>query len=69
MEQIIADAIRYIQEVFRDDFSGHDAAHSLRVYKAALAIAAEEQAERERLEGLFGETEEQTDGTVEAGSE
>lgn len=45
MEQIIADAIRYIQEVFRDDFSGHDAAHSVRVYKAALAIAAEEQAD------------------------
>lgn len=45
MEQIITDAITYIREVFRDDFSGHDAAHSVRVYKTALAIAAEEGAD------------------------
>ena len=45
MEQIIADAIAYIRKVFRQDFSGHDAAHSIRVYKTALAIAAEEGAD------------------------
>lgn len=51
MEQIITDAIAYIREVFREDFSGHDAAHSFRVYKTALAIAAEEGAD-DRLVAL-----------------
>ena len=37
--------------------------------EAEAERAAEARAERERLEGLFGETEEQTDSTVEAGSE
>lgn len=45
MEQIISDAIGYVHQVFRNDFSGHDAYHSMRVYKTAVEIAAEEGAD------------------------
>lgn len=45
MEQIISDAIGYVHQVFRNDFSGHDAYHSIRVYKTAVEIAAEEGAD------------------------
>ena len=40
-EQIIEAAKLYIQELFRDNSDGHDANHSLRVYKNALKIAEE----------------------------
>lgn len=36
---IIENAIAYIEELFRANADGHDAAHSLRVYKNALRIA------------------------------
>ena len=35
-------AKRYIEELFRDDFGGHGADHSLRVYRNAMAIADKE---------------------------
>lgn len=44
MEPIIEDAIAYVQAVFREDFSGHDAYHTLRVYRTAVALAQMEQA-------------------------
>jgi len=40
--KIIDAAMDYITELFRGDPGGHDAAHSLRVYKNALLIAQEE---------------------------
>ena len=40
----ITAAIAYIQELFRGNAGGHDAEHSLRVYRNALRIAADEPA-------------------------
>ena len=37
-EQIINKAKGYIEEIFKDDSSGHDIDHSLRVYKNAMEI-------------------------------
>lgn len=43
MEQaIIHDAIEFVREQFRDDFSGHDYYHTERVYRLALQIAQAE---------------------------
>ena len=39
---IITDAISYIRELFAADAGGHDAAHTLRVYRNTLRIAADE---------------------------
>ena len=41
-EKIIENAVAFITELFQNDFSGHGADHTLRVYKTALQIAAEE---------------------------
>ena len=38
-EKLIEEAKLYIQEIFKDNSDGHDANHSLRVYKNALQIA------------------------------
>lgn len=38
-DAIITATIAYIQDLFRGNFGGHDAAHSLRVYRTALRIA------------------------------
>ena len=38
---IIACAIEYVQELFRDNADGHDADHSIRVYRNAIHIAKE----------------------------
>lgn len=43
---VIDRAISYIQNFFAGDSSGHDAFHSLRVYKTALAIAERENADQ-----------------------
>lgn len=43
-DAIIASAIAYIQDLFRGNSGGHDAEHSLRVYRGALRIAEEEPA-------------------------
>lgn len=42
--EIITAAIAYIQDLFRGNAGGHDAEHSLRVYRAALRIAEGEPA-------------------------
>lgn len=39
----ITAAISYIQDLFRGNSGGHDAAHSLRVYRTALLIAESEE--------------------------
>ena len=38
-KEIIDNAKNYIIQIFKDDSSGHDAEHSLRVYKTALEIS------------------------------
>ncbi|MBE7003955.1 MAG: HD domain-containing protein [Ruminococcaceae bacterium] len=38
-DTIITAAIEYIQDLFRGNSGGHDAEHSLRVYRSALRIA------------------------------
>lgn len=43
-DAITAAAVAYIQELFRGNSGGHDAEHSLRVYRAALRIAQGEPA-------------------------
>ena len=42
---MIDSAIRYIEELFQNDFSGHDAAHTLRVFRLAERIAIAEGAD------------------------
>lgn len=42
---MIESAIRYIEDLFRNDFSGHDAAHTLRVFRLAERIAEAEGAD------------------------
>ena len=38
-DQLIEDAIAYVNDLFRDNSGGHDAEHTLRVYRNALKIA------------------------------
>lgn len=38
MNTLIENAIEYIENIFRDNADGHDAAHSLRVYRNALHL-------------------------------
>lgn len=40
--QIIENALDYLKDIFRDDCSGHDYYHSIRVYNNALKIAQKE---------------------------
>ena len=35
MKNIIDNALEYIEEVFKTDYSGHDYFHTLRVYKTS----------------------------------
>ncbi len=42
MKTIIENAIKYIEEFFKDDYSGHDYYHSQRVYNTAIKITDEE---------------------------
>ena len=42
---IIQDAIDYITALFADEASGHDAAHTMRVFRTATAIAQRENAD------------------------
>ncbi len=42
MEQVIRAAVEYIGVLFRENSGGHDAAHTMRVYRNALAIAEKE---------------------------
>ena len=38
-DQLLKNAVRYVQELFRTDSGGHDGAHSIRVYRNAMMIA------------------------------
>ncbi len=42
MEQVIRAAVEYIGVLFLENSGGHDAAHTMRVYRNALAIAEKE---------------------------
>ncbi|MCM1461551.1 MAG: HD domain-containing protein [Bacteroides sp.] len=42
---IMKDALEFIENTFRDDHSGHDHFHTLRVYKMATRIAEQENAD------------------------
>ena len=41
-DRIIENAVVYIQELFRNNAGGHDADHTMRVYRNALVIAESE---------------------------
>ncbi|MBO6046577.1 MAG: HD domain-containing protein [Erysipelotrichaceae bacterium] len=45
MEQMIQNTINYITDYFKDDYSGHDLDHTLRVYRMAQTLAAKENAD------------------------
>ena len=55
MENVIANALKYVEEVFKNDYSGHDFFHTFRVYKMASNIAIKEKANLEivQLAALF----------------
>ena len=42
MENIIENALRFVEEIFKTDYSGHDYFHTLRVFKMATNIAIKE---------------------------
>ena len=44
MENVIVNALKYVEEVFKNDYSGHDFFHTFRVYKMATNIAIKEKA-------------------------
>ena len=50
MKTIIDDAIVFVKGVFKDDFSGHDFFHTLRVYNLATKIAEKENADVETVQ-------------------
>lgn len=45
MEGIVDDALAFVKDAFREDYSGHDYFHTLRVYNMAVKIAEREQAD------------------------
>ena len=44
MKQVIENGIKYVKDLFKNDFSGHDFHHTFRVYKLASRIAELENA-------------------------
>ena len=44
-QTIVNDAIEFVRNTFKDDYSGHDYFHTLRVYKMATRIAEQEDAD------------------------
>lgn len=43
-DMVIENAIKYVKRIFADDFSGHDYHHTMRVYRLAMQIAEQENA-------------------------
>ena len=52
MEELIRLAADYARNVFREDSSGHDLDHTLRVFRTAVMLAEQERADR-KLVGLI----------------
>ena len=50
MDKIISDAIEFIKNLFKNEYSGHDCFHTLRVYKTASKIAQEENADLQTVQ-------------------
>ena len=44
MDKVIDNCIEYVKDIFKNEYSGHDYFHTLRVYKMAKRIAVEEKA-------------------------
>jgi HD superfamily phosphodiesterase len=44
MQQVIENAKKYVKELFKKEYSGHDYFHTLRVYQLAKEIAKKEEA-------------------------
>ena len=42
MEQLINKTIEFVKQFFKNEYSGHDYFHTLRVYNTAIEIANEE---------------------------
>ena len=42
---VIAEAMQYVNELFRGEYSGHDASHTMRVYRMAKRLAEKEGAD------------------------
>lgn len=42
---MIENAIKYVKQIFADDYSGHDYHHTMRVYRLAVQIAEQENAD------------------------
>lgn len=42
---MIENAIKYVKQIFADDCSGHDYYHTMRVYRLAVQIAEQENAD------------------------
>lgn len=42
---MIENAIKYVKQIFADDYSGHDYHHTMRVYRLAVQIAERENAD------------------------
>ena len=47
MKKVIENGIIYVKELFKNDFSGHDFHHTLRVFKLASRIAETKNANTE----------------------
>ena len=47
MNEVIVRCIEYVKNIFKNEYSGHDHFHTLRVYKMAKRIAIEENANLE----------------------
>ena len=44
-DMVIENAIKYVKQIFADDCSGHDYHHTMRVYRLAMQIAEQENAD------------------------
>ena len=50
MNELVENCIKFVKDYFKNDFTGHDYFHTLRVFKLASSIAVEENANLELVE-------------------
>lgn len=50
MNELVENCIKFVKDYFKNDFTGHDYFHTLRVFKLASSIAVEENANLEIVE-------------------